>query len=98
MVETKVVQRVSTFTVMHDPPGITRDRYCSPNVTLETAWAIFVELEPFHDMRTAFMFWKADVLPPGLEIDKPRIRDLRPGDAVVFEVWRRTVVRVEIYR
>ena len=81
-----------------DPPGISRDRYCSPNVTLETAWAVFVELERFEDHRWEFMFWRGEKLPAGLEISHPRIRDLRPGDTVVFNGWRRKVVRVEIFR
>lgn len=81
-----------------DPPGITRDRYCSPNVTLETAWAIFIELERFEGQRWEFMFWKGDPRPAGLLIEKPRIRDLRPGDTVVFNGWRRKVLRVEIFR
>lgn len=83
---------------MNDPPGITRDRYCSPNVTLETAWAIYVELEPFENHRWQFMFWRGDPLPAGLKIDKPRFRDLRPGDTVVFGEWKRTVTKVEIFR
>ena len=83
---------------MDDPPGITRDRYCSPNVTLETAWAIFVELEPLAELRCAFMFWKGDPRPAELTIDKPRIRDLRPGDEIVMDGWRRLVVKVEIFR
>ncbi len=81
-----------------DPPGITRDRYCSPNVTLESAWAIFVELERFENHRWEFMFWRNDKKPPGLRIFKPSIRDLRPGDTIVFDGWRRKVVRVEIFR
>ncbi len=83
---------------LQDPPGISRDRYCSPNVTLESAWAIFVELERFEDHRWEFMFWRGDKKSPELRIFKPRIRDLRPGDIVVFNGWRRTVVRVEIFR
>ncbi len=89
---------LATLARMNDPPGITRDHYCSPNVTLETAWAIYVELEPLAELRSAFMFWKGDPRPVGLVIDRPRIRDLRPGDAIVVDCWRRLVVRVEIYR
>ena len=83
---------------MNDPPGISRDRYCSPNVTLETAWAIYVELEPLAELRCAFMFWKDDPRPVGLIIDKPRIRDLRPGDTIVLDGWTRVVGKLEIYR
>ncbi|MEO8270300.1 MAG: hypothetical protein ABI557_11315 [Aureliella sp.] len=86
------------LTSMYDPPGVTRDRYCSPNVTLETAWAIYVELEPLAELRCAFMFWKGDRMQPGLTIDKPRIRDLRPGDTLVLDGWKRLVEKVEIYR
>lgn len=83
---------------MNDPPGITRDRYCSPSVTLETAWAIYVELEPLAELRCAFMLWKGDPRPAGLIIHKPRIRDLRPGDTIVLDRWTRKVVKVEIFR
>ena len=83
---------------MDDPPGITRDRYCSPYVTLESAWAIYVELERFQGQRWQFMFWRGDPMPEGLKIDRPRIRDLRPGDTIVFGGWRRKVVKVEIFR
>ncbi len=75
-----------------------KDRCCSPNVTAETAWAVFVELEPFENFRTAFMFWKGDRKAPQFKSRKARIRDLRPGDVVVFEGWRRKVAKIEIYR
>jgi hypothetical protein len=35
---------------------------------------------------------------PKFQGDKPRIRDLRPGDQVVFQGLRRMVVKVEIFR
>lgn len=83
---------------MDDPPGITRDQYCSPNVTLETAWAILIEVEPLEDLRCAFMVWRGDKQAPRIKSDKGRVRDLRPGDTVEVEGWLRKVARVEIYR
>lgn len=77
---------------------VPRDQHCSSNVTIETCWAFCVYLEPLEGLRTAFMFWRGDKPLKGFNHDKPRVRDLRPGDAVVFEGFRRKVKRVEIYR
>ena len=77
---------------------VPKNRYCSPTVTLETCYAFYVELEPLEDLRTQFMFWRGDKKPGGLTIYKQRIRDLRAGDTIVFEKFRRTVARVEIFR
>lgn len=80
---------------MEDVP---KDRYCSPYVSLETASAIYVEVEPLCDMRHQFMFWKNNRLPEGLVIFAARIRDLRPGDRIVFQGFERRVLLVQIYR
>lgn len=79
---------------------VPKHQHCSPNVTLENCHAFYVELEPLEGMRYQFMFWRGAKLSEaaGLTIYKPRIRDLRPGDVVVFEKFRRTVKLVEIYR
>ncbi len=75
-----------------------KDRYCSFRVTLETASALYVELEPLAGMRTQFMFWWCDPVPDGFLAGKPRIRDLRPGDIVEFQGFKRVVIHVSIYR
>ena len=43
-----------------------------------------------------FTICRAGKMPSGLTVYKPRIRDLRAGDVVVFEKFRRTVKCVEI--
>ena len=78
--------------------NVPKDRYCSPSVDLESASAFYVELEPMAGMRTQFMFWRQDKPPSELRIDKPRIRDLRPGDELVFMGFKRIVRAVKIYR
>lgn len=78
--------------------NVPKDRYCSPHVDLESASAFYVELEPLAGMRTQFMFWRQDKPPDELQISKPRIRDLRPGDNLVFMGFRRVVRTVQIYR
>ncbi|HBE67109.1 MAG TPA: hypothetical protein DDW52_03070 [Planctomycetaceae bacterium] len=65
--------------IMDDVP---KDRYCSFRVTLETASAFYVELEPLEGLRTQFVFWRGDPLPESFRARKARIRDLRPGDRV----------------
>lgn len=77
---------------------VPKHQHCSPNVTLESCHAFYVELEPLEGMRYQFMFWRNDKRPRDLTIYRPRIRDLRPGDVVVYEKFRRTVKLVEIFR
>jgi hypothetical protein len=78
--------------------NVPKNRYCSPNVSLENCHAFYIELEPLEGLRTQFMFWRDDKRPAGLTIFKRRIRDLRAGDTILFEKFRRTVARVEIFR
>ena len=80
------------------PDGVTRDRYCSPLVDLESCYALYIELEPLEDLRFQFMYWRGIDSSPKLETTKARMRDLRPGDVVTFEGWRRVVKIVQIYR
>jgi hypothetical protein len=77
---------------------VPKDKYCSCNVTLETCWAFYIELEPLDDERTAFMFWRGDKPLKGFTADKQRVRDIRPGDSVGFNGKLRKVARVQIYR
>ena len=82
-----------------DPPGVTRDRYCRANVTIEHCAALFIQLEPLEGARCDFMFWrglKTDVAFVSRSVK--RLRDLRPGDSVEYQGLRRTVCRVEIFR
>ena len=95
---TELVVLDNLLQCMDDPPGITRDRYCSPSVTIETCYALFIVLEPLEDLRTTFMFWRNTQPTPPFKGAKPRLRDLRPGDQVVVEGWRRKIAKVEIYR
>ena len=39
------------------PAGVTRDRYCSPNINLEKCEALYIELERLEDLRFQFMYW-----------------------------------------
>lgn len=82
-----------------DPPGITRDRYCRPNVTLENCAALFIQLEPLKDLRCDFMFWRGAKWDAAFRSSKVRrLRDLRPGDLVEYGGFRRLVKQVEIFR
>ena len=76
---------------------VPKERYAGP-VTIETCHAFYVELEPLEGLRTQFMFWRHDRRPKRLTIFKPRIRDLRPGDMIIFEGIRRRVRYVQIFR
>lgn len=78
--------------------NVPEHQHCSPIVTLESCYAFYVELEPLEGMRYQFMFWRDDKRPRELTIFKPRNRDLRPGDVVVFGKLKRTVKLVEILR
>ena len=78
--------------------GVPKDRYSGPNATIENCYAFYVELEPLEGIRYQFMFWRGEKMPSGLTIFKQRIRDVRPGDVVIFEKFRRTVARVQIFR
>ncbi len=80
------------------PAGVLRDRYCSPFVGLENCSALYIELEPLDDQRCQFMYWRGLKSAPPLECSKPRLRDLRPGDRVVFDGWKRKVRLVLVYR
>ena len=80
------------------PDGVTRDRYCSPLVNLENCHALYVELERFEDKRFQFMYWRRIDSSPQLQTNKKRMRDLRPGDIVVFEGWKRVVRLVQVFR
>jgi hypothetical protein len=77
---------------------VSKDRYASSNVTLENCNAFYVHLEPLEGLRTQFMFWRGDRMPAGLKIFKRRMRDLRPGDQIVYNGMRRKVATVQIYR
>jgi hypothetical protein len=81
---------------MENSDEIPKDRYCRSNVTIDNCSAFYVELEPLEDMRFQFMFWNCDKPPKGFSHDKARTRDLRPGDTVVFEGFRRKVKSVQI--
>lgn len=66
-----------------DPPGITRDRYCRPNVTIEDCAALFIQLEPLEDLRCDFKFWRGRTSDVSFRSSTvKRLRDLRPGDVV----------------
>ena len=82
-----------------DPPGITRDRYCRSNVTIESCAALFIELEPLEDLRCCFMFWRGYPFDTAFQSSRiKRLRDLRPGNQVLCDGRHRTIKRVEIYR
>ncbi|MFN3192698.1 MAG: hypothetical protein ACE361_19455 [Aureliella sp.] len=81
------------------PEGVSRDRYCSPRVSLETCEALLIELEPLSDLRFEYMFWRGLCTSPPMKSEtKPRLRDLRPGDEVVVEGFRRIVRVVKVFR
>ena len=81
------------------PAGVIRDRYCSPKVTVESCYALLIELEPADGARTHYMYWRGDRETPGMKSEtKGSIRELRPGDTVFVEGRKRTVKIVQVYR
>ena len=81
------------------PAGVTRDRYCSPKVTLEACYALLIELEPADAARTHYMYWRGDKETPGMKSQtKAGLRELRPGESVFVEGKKRTVKVVQVYR
>lgn len=79
--------------------GITRDRYASPTVTIETCHAIRFYFQPGPDgsERVAIVWRDSPSRVRPVESGK-RLRDLRPGDRVLFNGNEETLIAVEIYR
>ena len=78
------------------PDGVTRDRFCSPSVSLESCHAILITVKSLEDVRCEYMFWRDDAKRIACRCqNRQRIRDLRPGDKIVVDGWLRQVgVRV----
>ena len=78
---------------------ITRDRYCRPNVTLANCSAILLRLEPPRNASVCTLIVWHDKLKWTRPLDpQKRIRDLRPGDEILFHGKRKRVMALEIYR
>lgn len=82
-----------------DGENIARDRYCSPNVTIETCHAILLHFQELKGAVPRLMVWRQDQHRPKFQSrTKKRIRDLRTGDVIVLEGRIRKIIAVEIYR
>lgn len=78
---------------MHEIP---LNEHCNPNQTIETAHAILFRLAPPDPWRGVTVWREGQRwLRP---VTKPRIRDLRPGDEVLFRGQQETIYAVEVYR
>ncbi len=81
------------------PPGVTRSRDIFQDVTFDNCHAIQFYLEPEGDaVASSFIVWR-DGPKHTRPLDKSkRLRDLRPGDALLFKGRTLTIREVEIYR
>jgi len=69
---------------------------CTPTQTLENAYALQFQLAPPEPWRSLIV-WR-DGPKPFKPVEKRRLRDLRPGDTVIYQGRRETICAVEIYR
>ena len=81
------------------PPGVTRSRDISQDVNLDNCQAIQFYPEPEGDaVASSFIVWR-DGPKHTRPLDKSqRLRELRPGDALLFKGRTLTIRAVEIYR
>ena len=69
---------------------------CNPTQTLDTAHALQIQLAPSEPWRSVIV-WR-DGVKPLKPVQKKRLRDLRPGDAVIYQGRQETIQAVEVYR
>ena len=81
------------------PPGVTRSRDIFQDVTFDNYHAIQFYLEPEGDAAASSLIVWRDGPKHTRPLDKSkRLRDLRPGDALLFKGRTLTIREVEIYR
>ena len=81
------------------PPSVTRSRHISQDVTLDDCHAIQFCLEPDGDAAASSLIVWRDGPKHTRPFDKSkRMRDLRPGDALLFKGRTLTICGVEVYR
>ena len=81
------------------PPGVTRSRDICREVNLDNCHAIQFYLEPEGDAAASTLIVWRDGPKHTRPLDKSkRLRDLRPGDALLFKGRTLTIREVEIYR
>lgn len=69
---------------------------CNPGQTLETAHALHFQFAPPQPWRSVIVWRDRPKLVRPVE--HKRLRDLRPGDEVIFQGQRETIYAVEVYR
>lgn len=80
------------------PAGVTRNSDCTSTVTLENCHALYFEYQREDGSCGLVIAWRwprPNIWP--IEVGK-RLRDLRPGDAVMAFGCPATLTRVEVYR
>ena len=81
------------------PPGVTRSRDIFQDVTFDNCHAIQFYLEPEGDAAASSLIVWRDGPKHTRPLDmSKRLRDLRPGDALLFKGRTLTIREVEIYR
>ncbi len=81
------------------PPGVTRSRDICQEVNLDNCHAIQFYLEPEGDAAASSLIVWRDGPKHTRPLDmSKRLRDLRPGDALLFKGRTLTIREVEIYR
>ncbi len=81
------------------PPGVTRSRDISQDVNLDNCHAIQFYIEPEGDGAASSLIVWRDGPKHTRPLDKSkRLRDLRPGDPLLFKGRTLTIREVEIYR
>ena len=80
------------------PEGVTRSQHAISSLTLDTCHTLKFALQTEPPSSRELIVWR-----DGPKYTRPdergkRIRDLRPGDVVIFQGKREVIVGLEIYR
>ena len=99
---TRILSAVATDAGLCDTAGMSyevkRERYCRPDVTLETCSAVQFQLTPGAPWRS-IIIWRDPPQNTFRPVDRTkRLRDLRPGDEVIVKGKRETIYEMYIYR
>ncbi len=82
-----------------DLEGVERERYCNPHTTLENCHALQLYFKPYLlQLRRSVIVWRGRTKHTRLAEPSVRLRDLRPGDYVIYCGQQERLTRVEIYR